>query len=152
MEGVEACDDGNLVNGDGCDADCTISCSEGDLNYEIDGRCYMAFETSVGWLRARMICVTLGGHLVQIEDAAENDIIYSMISGDTWIGLNDDAVEGTWIWDLGELGEVPMTFSHWEGGDEPDGGDCVRMRGDGTWEDRSCDEGNRYICERPPPA
>ena len=73
----------------------------------------------------------LGGHLVVINSAAEDDFVYSMVRGASlsglgtasdgggvsyvWLGANDARVEGAWNWVNGD----PFTYTNW-GRAEPD--------------------------------
>jgi hypothetical protein len=67
------------------------------------------------WTDAEAYGLTLGGHLVTINDAAEQTWVYSTFStysgGDRtlWIGLNDAASEGTFVWSSGEA----VGYTHW---------------------------------------
>ena len=74
---------------------------------------------------------SLGGHLVVINSAAEQNFVYSMVQGNTdpslgtasdgggaiyvWLGGNDSSREGTWVWVNGD----PFTYTNW-GRREPD--------------------------------
>ena len=56
--------------------------------YEFQGHTY--FLTSAGtWAEAEAEAVSHGGHLVSVNDAAEQDFINGMLSGSTWIGFTD---------------------------------------------------------------
>ncbi len=52
------------------------------------------------WLEAEAEAVIAGGHLVAIKDATEQALMESMFgtSAHLWIGLNDVASEGTFVW------------------------------------------------------
>jgi hypothetical protein len=55
------------------------------------------------WQSAEAEAVSLGGHLVAINDQAENDFVrdFGRPYGQTygfWIGLNDAALEGNFVW------------------------------------------------------
>ncbi len=74
------------------------------------------------------------------------------VMGNTWIGLGDAVVDGTFVWVTAEpTAGYPMVGMRppWDGGD-PDGGtgeNCVRLKNDFTLEDRPCGESLRYVCE-----
>jgi hypothetical protein len=53
------------------------------------------------WTASELEAVGLGGHLATIDDAAENAWVYTTFNGDArtlWIGLTDQASEGTFVW------------------------------------------------------
>jgi hypothetical protein len=53
----------------------------------------------------------LGGNLVRINDAAENAYVDTIgAGGNYWIGGNDIATEGTWVWTAG-----PAPTHFWQG-------------------------------------
>jgi hypothetical protein len=72
------------------------------------------------WTASQAQALTLGGHLVTINDAAENAWVYATFGGldrPLWLGLTDHVVEGTFAWISGE----PVTFTNWSPG-EPNNG------------------------------
>jgi Lectin C-type domain len=80
---------------------------------------------------------TLGGYLASINDAAEQNYVFAKFADPTtsrWIGLSDQAVEGTYVWDSGE----PLTYQHWdvfEPNNATVGEDYVQMLPSGLWND-----------------
>ena len=59
---------------------------------------------------AIIAAAAIGGHLVTIADAAEDAFVASISNGQwAWIGLNDVAVEGSFVWVTGE----PVTYTNW---------------------------------------
>lgn len=104
------------------------------------------------WARAEQAAAGVGGHLVTINDAAEQDWVWSTFGDngrrDLWIGLSDAAQEGTYKWADGN----GTRFTNWAGGRPDDncggynsgrrcaGGDYVLMSAadGGAWDDR-CD-------------
>jgi hypothetical protein len=64
------------------------------------------------WMSAENNAIALGGHLVTINDAAEEAWLRAVFGGQTryWIGFNDAASEGTWVWSSGE----PVTYTNWD--------------------------------------
>jgi hypothetical protein len=71
--------------------------------------------TSNTWTNSEAEAVALGGHLVTINDAAENQWVvntfanYGGVARPLWIGLTDRDSEGNFGWVSGE----PFTYSNW---------------------------------------
>jgi Ca2+-binding RTX toxin-like protein len=103
---------------------------------KFNGHIYYLLDTdgTKWWLAAEQEAVSLGGHLVTINNAAENKWVYdtfipaavkyaednnlpdqSNIS--LWSGLSDYRTEGNWVWSSGES----VSYSNWYPG-EPAGG------------------------------
>ena len=86
------------------------------------------------WTNSEAFAQTLGGHLVTINDAAENTFVYQNFAQgrNVWIGYNDQQTEGTFVW---ASGENPL-YTNWRPG-QPDnfstspvnGEDYVHMYG-----------------------
>jgi len=78
------------------------------------------------WLQAEAEAVSLGGHLVSITSQAEqNFVVGAFLSGANdrslyWIGLTDQALEGTFVWTNGD----PFSYSFWEAGEPNDCPQC----------------------------
>ena len=90
----------------------------GPITNPANGHDYYLLEASM-WTAAEAEAVSLGGHLVTIDDDAEHDWIYTTELGSAhrWIGFTDAAQEGDWVWISGE----PVTYTNWLPG-EPSGG------------------------------
>ena len=77
--------------------------------------------SSSDWTDAEAYAVGMGGHLATIEDAAENAWIFDTfgsfggVSRNLWIGLNDAAQEGTFVWSSGST----SAYRNWDA-DQPD--------------------------------
>jgi len=94
---------------------------------------------------AEAAAITLGGHLVTINDAAENTWVATTfaplaLQGALWIGFTDAAVEGSFVWSSGEL----VTYTNWASGEpnnccggypEPTGEDYAWLHSSGVWVD-----------------
>jgi len=94
---------------------------------------------SMTWTDAEAAAVSLGGHLVTINDAQENAWVASVFIwyDYCWIGLSDAAEEGTWQW---VSGQTPA-YTNWDSG-QPDNNweeDYAEMWGGGMWNDLSGD-------------
>src|SRR5688572_28268671 len=117
----------------------------GPLTNAANGHIYYLLSTNT-WAASEAEAIGLGGHLVTINDAAENQWVQNTFfpwTGDAglWIGLNDAANEGQFVWASGE----PVTFIYWYPG-EPNnlGGEdyaAIRRPGEvpptGSWNDTS---------------
>jgi lectin-like protein len=123
-------------------------CTGGDARTsDGDGNCFVWFLGPKTWVDAKAACEALPGtHLATIKNADQNQLIADMIVGyDTFLGGNDRATEGTWVWDDG----TPWGgYTNWRSGVPDNGGnvyqeDCLIMEGkktpDNTWDDRPCD-------------
>jgi hypothetical protein len=64
------------------------------------------------WINAEINANALGGNLVTINDAAEEAWLRAIFGTDIryWIGFNDAAAEGAWVWSSGE----PVTYTNWD--------------------------------------
>jgi hypothetical protein len=152
-------------NDDPCDPDpcgglkCTIDCSEpsdfvctcpGVVN-PASSHCYFWATPAMTWYDAETACSDVGAHLATVADAAENTFINANFGGSKWIGLNDIALEGNWVWVTAE----PVTYTHWATG-EPDNNSgvqhCLVMASSGEWTDDECnaETGRMFeaVCER----
>lgn len=68
------------------------------------------------WLQQEAEAVSLGGHLVTINDADENKWVWDTFGTPNtglFFGFNDLAVAGTFVWASGEA----VTFTNWRGGE-----------------------------------
>jgi hypothetical protein len=113
--------------------------------YTVGGRSWISANNQVRDYRL----LGVGGHLATLTDAGENAFVASFFStfanlcpGVTnpkqckfkgWIGLSDDAVEGTYRWVTGET----FSFASWIGGtvpvDRKGNEDYVEINSEGTW-------------------
>jgi MYXO-CTERM domain-containing protein len=81
--------------------------------------------TTNTWTASEAEAVSLGGHLVTINDVTENDWVFNnfanfgSVSRSLWIGLNDVASEGTFVWVSGE----PVTYTNFAAGEPNNNGD-----------------------------
>jgi cysteine-rich repeat protein len=153
VAGVEECDDGNVIDGDGCTA-CVVDCEPQGTKHPVTGHCYLVFPDATTWPFAEANCQAWGGapglgHLASIGGQGEQDLVYSLIDVQTWIGVQDPVVEGEYQWSDGS----PWGYEFWAPG-EPDNTyeeDCAFMRtsDEGGWNDHACgDTRPAYVCER----
>ena len=88
---------------------------------EYNGHYYKVFGIPISWEGARTYCESIGGHLVTITSAGEQNAITQYLQNttpdtDLWIGFSDSLDEGNWsYWVTGEI----VTYQNWGEG-EPD--------------------------------
>ncbi len=114
---------------------------------------YLFCATTVVWSAARTECLTYGYDLVAIGSSAENSWLNTeaLARGWTssytfWMGFNDAASEGSWVWSNGES----VVYTNWNSGEPNDasGEDCAHTYSSGTWNDIPCTGyPARYVCE-----
>ena len=67
---------------------------------------------SLSWDDARSACQASGGDLASIHSAEENAYAYGLTAGvSTWLGLNDVAVDGNFVWSDGSA----VDYLNWSG-------------------------------------
>lgn len=83
-----------------------------------NGHTYYLLSQS-SWTASEAEAIALGGHLVTINDAAENTWVWNTFSGlasgasNLWIGIHDPLGNGTFVWSSGQ----PVTYTNWGSGE-----------------------------------
>ena len=97
-----------------------------------NGHSYYRSTGSMTWTSAKQACINMGGHLVTITSAAENNFVFNAWPSG-WIGFTDEAVEGQWRWVTGES----VTYTNWNGGEPNNAGneDYAQFVSGGRWND-----------------
>ena len=97
-----------------------------------NGHSYYRSTGSAFWSVARQNCINMGGYLVTVTTAAENNFIFGLWPSG-WIGLTDEVTEGVWRWVTGET----YSYSSWNGGEPNNAGneDYVQFVSGGKWND-----------------
>jgi hypothetical protein len=71
------------------------------------------------WTNSEAAAQQLGGHLATIRDQADQNFVFNTFGGYggsqhlLWIGLNDAAVEGQFVWSDGEA----LAYTNWDPGE-----------------------------------
>lgn len=109
-----------------------------------NGHSYYRSTGSAFWTDARTACANMGGHLVTVTSAAENNFIFNLWPSG-WIGLTDEVVEGQWRWVTGEA----YSYSSWNPGEPNNAGneDYVQFVGGGKWNDLPNNYALPYVIE-----
>lgn len=112
---------------------------EGFIHWSVDeggtGHYYGITDIQASWLEAEAKANAVGGHLVTINDATEQDfLVDTFLSGDRtryiyWIGIHDMNSEGTYEWASGEA----VTYTNWQPPNEPNNYRGVEDYGSINW-------------------
>jgi len=74
---------------------------------------YLYINQGRDWDDARDYCLEQGGHLVTIQDDAENKFVYDLTKGYTWLGASNEDSHRIWVWVTGES----WKYSKWQSGE-----------------------------------
>lgn len=116
-----------------------IALEQGPLTNSANGHVYYRLANS-SWSSAEETAVRIfGGHLVSIQDAAEDAYVRNNFANSpgvsrVWLGLTDVVTEGEFVWTDGSI----LAYTQWEPGEPNDssGEDYVAMYGNnGNWVD-----------------
>lgn len=112
----------------------------GDATDPATGIRYVAVAGTT-WTASEALAVSLGGHLVSINNSAEQTFVHSTfgslggVDRRIWIGFNDAATEGVFAWSDGS----PAKFTNWNPGEPNNSGgveDYAELLGsNGRWND-----------------
>ena len=117
-----------------------------------NGKTYALFTDVMTWDDAKAKCEALGGHLVTVTSEGEQKLIELLtdkgIRPAYWIGLTDQAKEGSFQWVTGEA----LSYTHWAE-DRPrinSSRNWVHLTDDHTWNDNGSTDLSTaigFICE-----
>jgi hypothetical protein len=115
---------------------------------------YRRIGNATSWQNQVNTCKADGAnvYLVIPDDATELQAILTLAGGNTWVGIDDIAVEGSYMTVLGGA----ATFLPWAAG-QPDnsgpgtGSDCIEALVGGTYDDKRCSATTAIaVCECEP--
>ena len=110
---------------------------------EWNGNCYVLISVYRSWQDASADCQARGGGwLATITSDAEQNFLFSICT-QCWIGYNDLASEGTFVWQVGGNG-----YTKWGPGEPNDvGGEDCAYGIAGLWNDAPCSTSLPYFCQ-----
>ena len=110
----------------------------------VNGHVY-TLSPEMTWHQAEDYAIGFGGHLATVRNQAEQDWLFMKFgTQELWIGLNDEAVEGSFVWSSGE----PVAFTNWATGEPTGPADADFALSDGNgWNDFPADLLTRGIIE-----
>ena len=87
-------------------------------------------------------------YLVDIYSAEDNSFVATVTKGVySWIGYNDIASEGHFVWDNTGAKSSYTNWAHSEPNDL-NGEDCAQMWNNHTWRDTSCQTYSASVCKK----
>jgi len=104
--------------------------------------------TTSSWANASPACEALGAALASVDSADEDTAILSLMTADTWTGLNDHDAEGTFTW---QADSAPLSsYTNWYGSNPRVSTvqNCVvkKMSQAGQWDDVGCKKNLPSAC------
>lgn len=122
------------------------SCPEGWIYFK--GKCYgHPKDKKLSWTDANSYCQnwSLGAHLASIHSEEEKEFVQTKFPRNIWLGGNDRAKEGRWVWSDG----TPWDYSAWDN-QQPDnlrGQHCLLGNWQNLkWDDASCPLELLFLC------
>lgn len=151
---AEICDgidnDGDfLIDEDAADTLNGGACAPKITKSLYDNHEYLFVDKEFTWDTANAVCQGQGFGLIKVDDASENSYMTSFLVSPlrAWMGLSDQAAEGTWTWSDGSL----PGYSNWiQGQPVNDLGseDCaIHYHTSGQWAAVNCAAKYRSMCE-----
>jgi hypothetical protein len=137
------------------------ACTGGDAHMVgPSGECLVLITAPTTYASARAACGAMNAHLAYLKDPTIDAAAETFVgSANTFIGLTDLAVEGSFVWDDG----TPIAYANWHTNEPNNGGsggyqeDCAIIAGarvGAQWDDRPCDASEiagagtyAYLCE-----
>lgn len=130
-----------------------------------NGHIYSVYDIKTTWSDAKQFCENIGGHLVTINDANENDYVVSLARDRGtlpayYIGASDAKSEGVWKWVTGEQfwsgnasgSAVNSSYTNWLSGEPNNSGSvehCAHISSTYSWQwnDTADTSSMGIICE-----
>ncbi len=119
--------------------------------FTYQGHSYFRTTSPLNFTDASKLASDLGGYLVSINSAAEQQFVkdtFSRPNEISYIGFSDSAIEGTFRWQSNE----PVTFTNWNLGEPNDwqaNEDATAMDSTGKWNDVAMSTSLRAVVEIP---
>lgn len=115
-----------------------------------DGITYLFNYSGLNWYSASNFCKQRNMVLVDLRSLTDYVRVISLIQlegradNSFWIGLTDQAVDNTFVWDSDG---TRLSFSFWQAAEPSDDGSCVEATANRGWNDVSCSKIRWSICQ-----
>ncbi len=148
------------------DSSCTAYSFDADKTDSNPAHLYWFCANNRNWATAEANCNNQGGHLVRLDNAAENAFVGShRTTTPAWTGAHDT---GTNVWSWADNGDqfwsggsggsaVGGLFSSWRSGQPASSSYCVAYKTSNggsinTWDSTRCSDSDQYACEMTAPS
>jgi len=91
-----------MITVDAASAVCSVDMSQFTLVGSYNGHTYYISNAIMNWGQAATLAAANGGYIASVTSAGENAFIAANVNEMVLLGLNDQANEGTFVWDNGE--------------------------------------------------
>jgi hypothetical protein len=121
-------------------------CPTGWTVNAISGKCYSADLGMMGHADCESQCYDNDSGLLCIENSSDNEFLYGYTSSQiTWIGYNEIANPGSWVWPAG----CNSGYVNWRSGQPSgiEGCTVLSFMYSNTWDDNYCDIPAHCYCE-----
>ena len=101
------------------------------------------------YAEAKAVCIWHGKKLVEPKSSQANNVVTQLAQSQGifrfWIGVNDIASEGTFVYDSSG---TTIVYENWNPGEPNDSGgeDCTEIKY-GNWNDMPCTTELSFVCE-----
>ncbi|XP_021374596.1 perlucin-like isoform X2 [Mizuhopecten yessoensis] len=138
---------------------CVAECPDGFVKH--GGSCYHVVRIKATWPESDIYCHAVDADLATIETQDEQHFIEGHLITNAgaydparfWIGGNDIAEEGTWVWLKSKTPISHQTYSNWKDGIAlplSARENCLELsqRYHWQWNDNNCDDHYFFVCEK----
>ena len=118
---------------------------------------YWFCSTYLTFAAAEKKCTAVGMHLPKVETKAEDDFLFgtcvTLSMGEYFLGATDASAPDTWTWLaggtfwVGVADGTPTGYTNWSPNEPNASGDCLVVQSNDRWDDRTCTDQRKYICE-----
>ena len=128
---------------------CVNTCTNSDF-IMVGSNCFKVYSEELNFNAANSQCNAVGATLATITGPGDDQFLSSLMQDNTgyWIGLNDNEVEGTFVWQDGSIAwknGSSLSYTNWQS-NQPDGGDCVLKGKSFLWKDQQCKLNRTFVC------
>lgn len=148
-------------NEGGAPAGCASTAPEASCSGALhDAHEYWFYPTFLGFSAAEAKCAARGMHLPKVETQREDAWLFAtsadMAMGEYYLGASDEAEPNSWVWLQGGTfwqgvaNGTATGYTNWSANEPNDSGDCLVVQSNGPWDDRTCGDQRKYVCEAAP--